>query len=232
MNEPDRREDDATPHDVRRFLSLLHAPGSVFELRLPKYGRYKSTASGYFDSIDAAVQAIAVWDSKANAYVTLNEINPSLLARAVNRIIDRAEATTSDADVIRRRYLFVDIDAVRAAGISSTEEELSEARTVVYSVAEFLSTHGWPEPVVAMSGNGFYLLYRLDLPNDDAARDLITDLLKALGRRFDSTGAKVDLATGDQRSSETNALPILQPTNGLGRAPMVVGSGTPAGASV
>jgi hypothetical protein len=111
--------------ELRCFLSLLHAPGDVFEIRILKHGKYKFTASGYFEDVDAATAAVSRWDRKASIYVTLNPINPSLLARAVNRIVERADATTADADVLRRRWLFLDLDAVRPSGISSTDAELA-----------------------------------------------------------------------------------------------------------
>jgi hypothetical protein len=127
-------------------------------------------ASGYFDDVDAAAAAVARWDGKASLYVTLNPINPSLLARAVNKIVERSDATTADADVLRRRWLFLDLDAVRPSGISSTDEELAQVKRSADEIAAFLRSRGWPEPVVVASGNGAYLLYRVDLPNDDVGQ--------------------------------------------------------------
>ncbi|MBV8269762.1 MAG: hypothetical protein JO252_25845, partial [Planctomycetaceae bacterium] len=39
-----------------------------------------------------------------------------------------------------------------------------------------------------------YLCYRIDLPNDDAAADLLRDVLKALDRRFTDASVKIDAA--------------------------------------
>jgi len=181
-----------SPHDVRRFLSLVHEPGSVFELRIPKYGPYRSTASGYFNDLDAAIEAVRRWDGKANVYVTLNPASHTLLARAANRIIDRAANATADADIVRRHWLFLDIDAERASGISSTNEELQAATDVADALADHLRDGGWPEPVRAMSGNGEYLLYRLDLSNDAESTDLMQRVLEALAVRFDTNGAHID----------------------------------------
>ncbi len=111
----------------RRFLLVLHEPGDIFEIRIPKHRKYRFTASGYFANVDAATAAVARWDGKASVYVTLNPINPSPFARAGNKIVERAEATTADADVVRRRWQFVDLDAVRPSGISGNDEELPQA---------------------------------------------------------------------------------------------------------
>src|SRR5262245_7450654 len=48
----------------------------------------------------------------------------------------------------------------------------------------------WPEPIVASSGNGAHLLYRVDLPADDGG--LVERCLSALGDKFDGPDVKVD----------------------------------------
>src|SRR5204863_9284891 len=48
--------------------------------------------------------------------------------------------------------------------------------------------------VEADSGNGGALLYPVDLPNDDASRDLVERVLKALSERFNDD--QVDVDTG------------------------------------
>ena len=60
------------------------------------------------------------------------------------------------------------------------------------AVREHLHSLGWAEPVVADSGNGFHLLYRVDLANDDRARDLVKRLLHTLGGRFSNEHVKLD----------------------------------------
>ncbi len=180
------------PHDVRRFLSVLHESGDVFEIRVPKYGQYKSTASGYFNNVDAAVAAVAKLDGRANIFVTLNPASSALLARAANRIVDRAENTTADTDILRRRWLFVDIDANRPSGISSTDVELLAAEDHRDAIAAHLAALGWPAPLCVMSGNGAYLLFRIDLPNDADSLALVKAVLEALAAKFNSDEVHVD----------------------------------------
>lgn len=185
------------PLDVGRFLLLLHEQGDVFEVRIPKHGKYKFTASGYFDDVDAAVEAVACWDGKASVYTTLNQINPSLLARAVNKIVERADATTADGDVLRRRWLFLDLDAARPSGISSTDEELAQVQRSADEIAAFLRSRGWPEAIFVASGNGAYLLYRVDLPNDPDANNLVAAVLRSMAGRFDNECVKVDTSVSN-----------------------------------
>jgi P4 family phage/plasmid primase-like protien len=121
-------------------------------------------------------------------------VEPSLLARAANRIAEKVDSTSADADITRRRWLFIDLDPVRPSGISSTEAEHQAAREVLEEVVVFLSGMAWPEPIIAMSGNGWYLLYSIDLPNDAASRDLVKGVLEALADRFNNEAVHIDTA--------------------------------------
>ena len=71
-----------TESDLERFLRVLWRPGDVREVRVPM-GR--TTDAGYFDDPDAIPAAVARYDGRENAYITLNPVTPALLARAANR---------------------------------------------------------------------------------------------------------------------------------------------------
>ena len=49
--------------------------------------------------------------------------------------------------------------------------------------------------MLADSGNGAHLNYRIDLPNDDLSRALIKRALEALDLQFSDSVVKVDLTT-------------------------------------
>ncbi|MDD3111735.1 MAG: hypothetical protein PHU26_05510, partial [Methanofollis liminatans] len=182
--------------DLRRSLELLTDPSGVFEVRA--LGRW--TASGYYDPshIDKAARDIEALEADPDVkgiYVTLNAVNPALIARRANRIETRLgkDATTADTDIIRRRWLLVDLDPIRASGISSTDEEHTQALGMAGRVAEFLkSCFEFPAPVIGDSGNGAHLLYRIDLPNDDESKSLITRCLKAISAAFCGQGCDID----------------------------------------
>ena len=178
--------------DILRFVELLWRPGDVREVRIPKYNKYGHTASGYFDSPESLAESAAKWDGKANLYFTLNPVNPALMARASNRIADKAETTSADVDVIRRRWLFIDIDPDRPSGISSTEDERQAARLALDEVVSFLDNKDWPQPIVAMSGNGWYLLYPISLPNDPSSLELVRGVLVSLATRFNNEAVHID----------------------------------------
>ena len=182
---------------IDRVISILAEPGAVVEVRAIADG---AIHSGYFDDRAALVRAVEALDadpSVAGVYVTLNTVNPTLLARRANRIrmrLTRRDATTSDADILRRRWLPIDIDPKRPAGVSSTDGEHQAALDAAERVAAYLSEQGFPEPLRADSGNGAHLLYRIDLPNDEPSAALVKGVLSALDALFSNDAVSVDTA--------------------------------------
>ncbi len=185
------------PNLALDFLNRLWLPGEVRELRIPRHNRYRQTASGYFDAPEKLALASKKWNGRANLYVTLNPVASALLGRANNRVNDHAEHTTSDQHVLRRTWFFLDIDADRPSGISSTDEELSKARAVAEAVAAYLKSQSWPDPIVAMSGNGCYVLYRIDLPNTEDSTALVKSVLDALAALFNTSEAHIDVSVAN-----------------------------------
>ena len=100
--------------------------------------------------------------------------------------------TSSDTEIVSYRWLFVDLDPVRTAGISSSDTELEDAKALSKVVLQYMQNLGFEKPVIAASGNGFHLLYRIDVLNDKAGQALIAKCLKVLSMLFDSDKVKID----------------------------------------
>lgn len=175
--------------EIRRALSLLIAPGQIFEIRA--LGS-KRTYSGYFDNIEKAATQAAKINGKAQVYFTPNPCDKALLARAANRIEEQPKVTTTDHDIAGYAWFLIDLDAVRPAGISATDAEHEAALCRAREVQAFLSNRGWPDPVAGDSGNGAHLMYRIRLPNSPESRDLIKRCLAALALYFTDEQIAVD----------------------------------------
>ncbi|MDP9470224.1 MAG: DUF3987 domain-containing protein [Chloroflexota bacterium] len=121
-------------------------------------------------------------------YLTLNPVNPALLARAAHRLDVGRPPTTADADILHVRHFLIDLDPVRPTGISATNAERDAALAVRDAVHHYLRDEaGWPHPVaVVASGNGGGLLYRLDL---------VRRALAALAALFSTDRVTVDTGT-------------------------------------
>lgn len=186
---------DENTGEIRRAIEVLFEPGDVVELRAFKD---KTTASGYFDDFEELAEQAAKLDGRGFAvYVTLNPADPALLARAQNRVRLHPKATTSDADIVCRRWLPVDFDPVRPADVSSTDKEKQAALRRAREVGDHLGERDWPEPVVGDSGNGAHLLYRVDLPNDRESLELVKGVLEALAFKFSDEAVSVDTTTAN-----------------------------------
>ncbi len=190
----------ADPAEIRRALDLLTEPGSVIEIRAPEVpGRGKKhTVAGYFLDRDKATKAAMQLDKQqAEAvYVVLNELDPELLPRSPDQLTEYLEPTTSDNNILRRRWLYIDLDPDRPAKVSSTDEQHAAARAVAEHCRDWLHHDcGWPDPIFANSGNGWHLLYRIDLPNNKESLTLVSNVLTAIGQQIGTPQIKVDQST-------------------------------------
>lgn len=179
------------------WLRLFVAPDQVTELRAlkvkPKYGR-PATYSGYFDGEhleDMVQNALRLSERARGVYFVPNAINQALLSRRCNRVdVAGDDELTKDEHIERRRFLLLDIDPRRPAGISANEDERTYAAEIGRQIAAHLTQHGFPLPIVGDSGNGAHILYRIDLPPDDDG--IIKRILHYLAARFDDERAIVD----------------------------------------
>ena len=185
-------------HAVKQAINTLIEPGSVFEIRAVDAtigNKYRTgIVSGFSDNADSVVAALPSITKAMSIYVTLNPVNPDLLARRCNRL-DYAEkgATTGDANIVKRRWLLIDVDPTRLALISSTDAEKAYAKKLAQAIRDHLTGLGWPAPVVGDSGNGWHLLYRIEVATADDG--LVAGVLTALAAKFDNGHCKVDQTT-------------------------------------
>jgi len=189
---------DAVIRLIRDALKRLWIDAEyIIELRaldLPMRNGGVITAAGWFDDATLFVRAAAQLDQRgAQVYFTLNPVQPALLCRGYNRIVERPKTTTSDRDVLRRAWIPIDVDPVRPAGVSSNDAELGAARVRALEVAGWLTDKlGEPISVWACSGNGFHLLFRADLPNDERSTTTIKSLLEETSDKFADSAVKID----------------------------------------
>src|SRR5215212_3357762 len=123
--------------EILHTIETLFGPSAVVELRAFK-GR--ETVSGYYDDHELLAYEAGKLEAWGHSvYVTLNEVDPALLARAYNRARKvYKEPTTSDNDIVRRRWLPLDFDPARPSGVSATDAEKRTARLRAMEVREFL----------------------------------------------------------------------------------------------
>ena len=194
-------------NEYERTWNTLFAPGDVVEVRaiMKKAGKSRhwegwssGIVVGYFDNPEDLTLWVEPLDNSGRAegiYVTLNPINPALLARAANRLIgiQKKGVAVGDGDILLRRWMLIDIDPIRPKGISSSDMEMRRTYQTTTAIVEWLDDNGFPEPVQAMSGNGYHLLYPLaNLENINLTSMIIQEFLHILHRDFDDYYAHID----------------------------------------
>lgn len=180
---------------IKLAVAALHSPEEIIELRAIQRGGRKRIDAGYFDDQHRdlmVAEAVRLNAMGAAVYINLNPLDPQLLARTANRVEEYAAATTTDANVTRRRWLMIDIDPQRPKDTSATDAQLARAMECATATFDFLAARGWPRPISAGSGNGLHFLYRINLPNDAESRDLVKHCLEALAAIFDTDAVKID----------------------------------------
>lgn len=186
-----------------QLFRLFFKEGEVTEIRAlgltdkgPWEGWTKCTVSGYFDNPVEFAKAAESLDKLKKAtgiYFVLNPVNPTLLARANNRLIVPKNSTT-DEHAIFHRWLLIDADPVRPSGISATDQEILLATNRINKITAFLQENSFPEPIKCNSGNGTHAIYRLpDLPNSQETTELKAQALQALQHKFGSKTVDIDL---------------------------------------
>jgi hypothetical protein len=191
---PQKFKSIAEPGEIVKALRLI-CPGRVTEVRALDAtmgtDRYQQVYSGYFNDPDMAAEAIQRITTAKSIYFVPNDVNLALLARAENRIrAARKSPTTSDHDIVRRRWLLIDVDPKRPADVSSDDIEHEAAIVRCIEIRADLRLENWPDPILADSGNGAHLMYPVDLPVDD--QGLIERCLKALAHKYDNDVVSVD----------------------------------------
>lgn len=181
--------------EIRKAISLIKPNGELFEVR---FISGKWNASGYFTDANTLITELRKFRPKAgaNVYVLLNHIKDECYSRKQrDRFIELVTPTTSDHDVDGLEWIMIDLDPIRAAGTSSTDNQLLQARNMAKRIFAFMRNRLWNDPIVASSGNGIHLLYKIMLKNTPDRVKLIENCLKTLNMIFKDDAIDIDLKT-------------------------------------
>jgi P4 family phage/plasmid primase-like protien len=193
--------DPTVKNGILASLGVLFAPGQVVELRVLGINDTPGfNASGWFNDMQALADAAVRYESKlpTGIYVTINALHEACLARTQNAIVERRRTSTSESDIVRRSWLFLDLDTVRPTDVSSTDAEIRFADESATLIESFLSaSHGFPAAVHANSGNGRHLLYRMDEVNSPDSSKSIKQFVERLSKMFTNERIGVDSRVHD-----------------------------------
>lgn len=182
---------------LRLWFDLCKNGKELVEIRIFDPNRRNVNYSGYFMDADTLIKEIAPYESM-NIFWTLNRIKESCFSRVQrNKIMQSPPSTTSDNDIEGYDWILVDCDVERSANVSSTDEELDYAKKKANDIYAYLRDANFSRPIVALSGAGVHLLYKVGLKNTEERRKLVKDFLDALGMLFSDERVKIDGVVGN-----------------------------------
>ena len=176
--------------EVRKAFSILN--DGFREVRMLKD---KLSVSGYFSSADCLLRNMKKYANVdgMNFYIVMNKIDDACYSRkGRDCFVEYPKETTADANITERQWFLIDMDCERAKGVSSNQEEFDLAKKKALSVYRHLEAIGFEKPIVTISGNGYHLLYKICLANDEASTSLMKDCLLALDEWFSDDRVKID----------------------------------------
>lgn len=179
---------------LRQWFDVFKDNNELVEIRILD-PETKRSYSGYFTDIETILHEIKRYE-KCNLYFTLNVIDPACYSREQHdRISTRPKSTTSDAEILGRKWCLIDVDCEKPSDTNSTDEEKELAKDVVNNVYKFLRDEGFEQPVICDSANGFHLLYKQAMRNTAENTETMKNFLKVLDMYFSTDKVKIDCST-------------------------------------
>ena len=177
---------------VQEALALYHEEGETYEIRALLKNK-KGSRRAWFTSSQAGAEWVAgLPDSVFGVYFIPNMVDEFTPDRKGD-----GESTT-DADVLRRRWILIDVDPAKGlSDQSATDAEKEAAHAVAMDVLATCKAIGFQCPVVADSGNGWHITFPVDVSHNDTIHGQIIALLKGLAKRHDNEVAKVDTSVSN-----------------------------------
>ena len=155
---------------------------------------------GIFDDYAVAEKVVSNLDGKGNWFMSLNHFGSDFKADFQRNVLFSTREfgdSLKNVDVDKYNYFFVDIDPERytenQGKCSATDKEVESAYSLALNIKEFLSKEmDFAEPIMAFSGNGYHLLYKVDIEANEQNIALFKKCLKVLAKKFNTDDACVD----------------------------------------
>jgi hypothetical protein len=138
-------------------------------------------------------------------------LNPN--AQVERILVGPPQHLTQNEDVDFLQNLFIDFDTVRAPYLkldeatkaefqklqheSATKEEKLATRDVANKVLKHLEQKGFPQPLMADSGNGYHVIPRVRMSNAPHNTNMLLDCIKALGNKFNCDACHIDASVSN-----------------------------------
>jgi hypothetical protein len=170
--------------EIRKGIKALYRTGDIVEVRAFHPAGFCSV--GRYPVGWDLVKAIEKADKEGNdVYVLLNptSLPPIPLASG--------QSGTKEGDVLRRRHYLLDFDPIREHKIATDAQHAAALKQATLA-REDMAARGWGGIVTASSGNGVHLLVPIDLPNDEASKEIVRLAQRGIARKFNTPAVECE----------------------------------------
>lgn len=177
---------------LRLWWNTFVGDGNFTEVRI--LGRF--SYSGYFRNFENLVSQIEPYTNMDDEqiYFVLNSIDKDCYARPqCERFLKSPKVTTTDSDIIRRKFLLLDFDPIRKSQTNSSDAQFELAHKKAQDVYRFLiKERGFTDSIICISGNGWHIIVPVDLPCDEETNKVIKDFYTYMGSIFSDENVEFD----------------------------------------
>src|SRR5574344_49479 len=179
---------------IRQWYDVFKDNNELVEIRIMNPND-KRVYSGYFTDIETLLSEIKKY-GHGNIYFTLNVIDDACYSREQrDRIVLKPKSTTSDNEILARKWCLIDIDVDKPSDTNSTNEEKELAKKVANNVYKFLRDQGFEQPVVCDSSNGVHLALKQAMLSTPENTETMKKFLQVLDMYFSTDKIKIDCST-------------------------------------
>lgn len=178
--------------ELKKWWDIFVGDGNFTEIRI--LGRF--SYSGYFRNFENLVSRIEPYTNMDDEqiYFILNSIDKDCYARPqCEKFVKSPKVTTTDSDIIRRKFLLLDFDPIRKSQTNSSDAQFELAHKKAQDVYRFLiREHGFTDSIICISGNGWHVLVPVDLPCNKETDKIIKDFYTYMGSVFTDDKVEFD----------------------------------------
>lgn len=151
---------------ARKFYQWLsHKPSEFTEIRIIAWPPGSALViQRWVQNEDAFIELCREWSGKRQCYVGINP---------------RKREGGSKEDVSRVTAIPFDVDSKHPTDEAATDEELAQAQNRVIELNSWIRTQGYKAPLIVMSGNGYHVLQKVDIPIDEDLPSILEKKLEA-----------------------------------------------------
>jgi len=154
--------------DVRAFYQWLgHSKGELTEIRAIPWPT-GPVIQKFVQTEEEFVEICKKHSGKKQVYVGLN---PRKRQSGSKEDIARVVAVPFDVDAKRYNINATEKELEKLQKQSATEEELADAKKRMVNIVSWMRKQGFQQPFVSMSGNGFHVIQKVNLPKDGNLSD-------------------------------------------------------------